>query len=124
MIDYVLLIDTFEKHCFVLKGILQLLRLKDRVETISIHRSLINNALYEHKCLQNINKLYKHSGKCDNQKQFKDILDAAMVSTTEGFNYNSPISPMTSTPVKITSAIKSLCLFTNILYVKKKTATR
>ena len=31
---------------------------------------------------------------------------------------------MTSTPVKKPRAQKSLCLFTNILYVKKKTATR
>ena len=31
---------------------------------------------------------------------------------------------MTSTPVKKPSAIKLLCLFTNILDVKKKTATR
>ena len=31
---------------------------------------------------------------------------------------------MTSTPVKKPSARKSLCLFTNILYVKKKTSNR
>ena len=30
---------------------------------------------------------------------------------------------MTSTPVKKRSARKSVCLFTTILYVKKKTAT-
>ena len=47
-----------------------------------------------------------------------------MVSTPEGFTNNSPISPMISTPVKKPSARKSLCLFTNILYVKKKTAIR
>ena len=69
-------------------------------------------------------KLHKQDGKCDNQQQLKDILEAAIVSTPEGFTDNSPIPPMTSTPVKKTSAIKSLCLFTNILDVKKKTATR
>ena len=47
-----------------------------------------------------------------------------MVSTPEGFTNNSPISPMTSTPVKKPSAQKSLCMFTNILEVKKKTAYR
>ena len=47
-----------------------------------------------------------------------------MVSTHEGFVNNSPISPMTSTPIKKPSARKSLCIFTNILYVKKETATR
>ena len=44
-----------------------------------------------------------------------------MVSTPEGFTFNSPISPMNPTPVNKTSAIKSLFLFTNILDVKKKT---
>ena len=31
---------------------------------------------------------------CDDQQQFKDILEAGMVSTTEGFTDNSPIYPM------------------------------
>ena len=47
-----------------------------------------------------------------------------MVSNPEGFTDYSPISPMTSTPVKKPGAQKSLCLFTNLLYVKQKTATR
>ena len=47
-----------------------------------------------------------------------------MVSTPEGFTDNSPISPMKSTPVKKSRARKSLCLFTNILDVKNKTANR
>ena len=58
----------------------------------------------EHICIQNIKKLYKHSGKCDDQQQFKDILEDAIVYTPEGFTNNSP------------------CLFTNILDVKKKTS--
>ena len=94
------------------------------MKTIGIDQSLSNNAWYEHKCLQKIKKLYKHAGKCDYQKQFKDTLEAAMVSTTEGFTNKSSISTMKSTPVKKPSARKSLCLFTNILYVKKKSATR
>ena len=76
------------------------------------------------KFLQNINKLYKHSGKCDNQQQFKDICESDMVSTPEGFTNESPISPITSTPVKKPRAGKSLCLFTKILYVKRKTFIR
>ena len=67
-------------------------------------------------------KNYKQAGKCDNQKQLKDILETDMVSNTEGFTDDSPISPMTSAPVKKQRARKSLCLFTNILDVKKKTA--
>ena len=47
-----------------------------------------------------------------------------MISNPEGFNYNSPISPMTPTPVKKPSARKSLCLFTKILDAKNKTAVR
>ena len=46
-----------------------------------------------------------------------------MVSNTEGFVYNSTISPMVSTPVKKPSARKSLFLFIAILDVKKKTST-
>ena len=74
---------------------LQSPRLKYHVKTIGIDQSLSNNYLYEHKFLQNISKLYKHFVKCDNQQQFKGILEAYMVSTPEGFTNNSPISPMT-----------------------------
>ena len=98
--------------------------IKDHVSTIGIDQSLSNNALYERKYLQNIKNSYKHSGKCDDQQQLKDILEDNMVYTPEGFTNNSPISPMTSTTFKELSAIKSLCLFTNILYLKNKTATR
>ena len=58
----VISIDTFEKQCDVRKGMLQLPRLKYHVQTIGIHPSLRNNAIYEHKCLENIEKLYKHAG--------------------------------------------------------------
>ena len=52
---------------------------------MSIDQSLSNNALYEHKCLENNKKLYKQAVKCDNQKSFKDILEADMVSTNKLF---------------------------------------
>ena len=115
VIDSVLSIDTFEQQCVVLKGMLQSLQLKDHVQTIGIDQSLSKNAIYEHKYLENIKILYKQADKCDNQKQFKDIIEAAMVSTPEGFTQNRPIYPMTSTPVKKPRAQKSLCLFTHIL---------
>ena len=51
------------------------------MKTIGIDQSLRNSALFEHRCLKNINKVYQHAGKCDKQQQFKDILEAAMVST-------------------------------------------
>ena len=69
--------------------------------------------------MKKIEKLYKQAGKCDDQQQFKYILDAAMVSTPEGFTNNSPISPMTSTPVKKPSKRKPHCMFTKVFYVKK-----
>ena len=47
-----------------------------------------------------------------------------MVYTAEGFTNNSPRYTMTQTPVNKSSARKSLCLFTNILDVKNKTAAR
>ena len=45
-----------------------------------------------------------------------------MVSTPEGFTDNSLRYPMIPTLVKKAIVIKSLCLFTNILYLKNKTA--
>ena len=71
VIDCVISIDNFEQQCVVLKGVLQSPRIKDHVKTIGVDQSLSNGALFEHMCLQNINKLYKHAGKCDEQQQFK-----------------------------------------------------
>ena len=65
LIDYVLSMDKFEQKCVVLKGMLQSPRLKDQVQTIGIDQSLSNNAIYEHKYLENIKKKYKQAGKCD-----------------------------------------------------------
>ena len=117
VIDYFLSIDTFEQQCVVLKGMLQSLQLKDHAETIIIDQYLRNNALYEHKCLENIKKLYKNVGKCDGEQQLKYIIEATVFSTPEVFNGNSPIYPMKSTPVKKPSDRKSLCLLTKILDV-------
>ena len=65
VIDSVIYIDTFEKQCVVLKGMLQSPRLEYHMNTIGIGQYLSNNALYEHKCIQNIKKLYKHASKCE-----------------------------------------------------------
>ena len=51
------------------------------------------------------------------------FLRMLLFSTPGAFTDNSPISPMTSTPVKKPSAQKSLCMFTNILEVKTKLLT-
>ena len=81
VVDYVLPIDTFEQQFILIKGMMQSLLLNDHVQTIGIEQYLSNNAMYEHKCLENIKKIYKQAGKCDDQKKFKDILEAYMVST-------------------------------------------
>ena len=74
--------------------------------------------------MNNIKYIYQHAGKCDDQQNLNYILDATMVSTPEVVTDNSPNLPMKSAPVKKPSARKSLCLFTNILDVKQKTAKR
>ena len=58
VIDSVLSMDKFEQQCVVLKDMLQSPRLKVHVHTIDIDQSLSNNSIYEHKCLENIKKLY------------------------------------------------------------------
>ena len=95
VIDSVLSIDTFNQQYVVLKGMFQSLRLKYHVQTINIDQYLSNNTLHEQKCLENIKKLYKQAGKCDEQQQFKYILEADMVSAPEVFTDDSPISPTT-----------------------------
>ena len=72
--------------------------------------------------MNNIKNIYQYAGKCDDQQNLKDILDAAILFTPEEFTDNSPNVHMTSTLSKKPSARKSLCLFTNILDVKPKTA--
>ena len=108
----------------MIKFVLQSSRLEDHMKTIGIDQLLCTRSYFEFKCINNIKKIYQHAGKCDEQQNLKDIIDAAMVSTLEGFTYNIPNVPMTSTPVKKPSARKSLCLFTNILDVKPKTEKR
>ena len=75
-------------------------------------------------CLENIKKLYKTAGKCDNQHHYKAILESAMVSTPEGSTDNSLMTPNPSVSNKNPSAIKSLHQFSETLDVKHKTAVR
>ena len=82
---------------------------------------MIKCALFKHRCLQIIKKIYKHAGKCDGQQQFIFIFDSSMVYTHERFTKKSPRSPMAPIPFNKPSAKKSLYVFTNMLDVKKKT---
>ena len=99
VIDCVLSIDTFEKQCVIIKGMLQSKRLKDHRKSIGTDQSLSNSDLFEHICIQNIKKLYKHAGKCDDQKQLKYILESTMVSIPKLFTNNSPRYTMNPKPV-------------------------
>ena len=71
-----------------------------------------------------LKKIYQHAGKCDDQQDLKDIIYAAMISTPDEVTDVSPSFSINQTTVKKPSAKKSLCLFTNIFNVKKRTATR
>ena len=74
--------------------------------------------------MNNNKNIYQHAGKCDDQQNLKDIIDAAILSTTEGVTDHSPNVHMTSTHDNKPSARKSLCIFTNILAVKPTMAKR
>ena len=78
------------------------------MKTIGIDQALCTRSSFEHKCMKNIKKIYQHAGKCDNQQNLKNILDAAILSTQEGVTDKSPNVALTSTPVKKPSARKSL----------------
>ena len=106
VIDYILLIDKYGQLCVLIKGKLQSPHLKCHVNTIGIDQSLSNSDIFRHRCLQNTNKLYKYSGKCDNQQKFNDIIEAAMVFTLELFTYNSPRYTMNPTTFNKPSARK------------------
>ena len=98
--------------------------LENHTKSIGMEQSSFTRSSFEHICMNNIKKIYQHAGKCDDQQNLKDILDAAIISTPEGVTDNSHNVHMTSTPVKKPSSRKSLCLFTNILSVEPTTAKR
>ena len=62
---------------------LQSPRIEEYMKTIGIDQSLSNRSSFEHKCLNNIKKIYQHADKWYNQKNLKDVLDSDMVSTPD-----------------------------------------
>ena len=42
--------------------------------TIGLDQLLRKSTMFEHRCLENINKLYNYSGKCEGKQQYKVIL--------------------------------------------------
>ena len=75
VIDLILDIESFEQQYVILKGLFQLDLLKQHMVTIGIDQQLSNCTVYEHRCLENIKKLYTYAGKCDNQLDFKAIIE-------------------------------------------------
>ena len=121
VIGFIIDIESFEKKCVILKGVLHSELLKQYMVIIEIYQSLRNKILYGHICLGNIHKLYKSSETFEDQKHYKGIIESDMVSTTAGFTDNSPISPGPSVKFKKPSARKSLHQFSEVLDVKNKT---
>ena len=62
---------------------LQSPRLEDHIHTIGIDKSLFKISSLEHKCMNNIKKIYQPAVKCDDQQNLKDIIDSAMVLNPE-----------------------------------------
>ena len=70
-----MLIGSFGYKCVIIKGVLHSEKLKEHVVTIGVEKQLIDSDMYEYICLENIKKLYKSSGKCDDQHKYKAILE-------------------------------------------------
>ena len=118
VIDTILDIDSFEKQCVIIKYLLQSERLKQHMVIIDVEQSLRNSGFYGHICLGITQKLYNSAGKCDDQQQYKAILEAAMVSTPELLTNNIPMSSVPYVPVKQPNARKSLRQFSETLNFK------
>ena len=57
--------------------------------------------MYEHRCLENIKKLYNRYGKCNNKQHYNTIIEEAMVSTPDRGTDNNPTSSNQYVTVKI-----------------------
>ena len=77
--------------------------------------------MYEYRCLENIKKLYKYTGGCKNQQQYKDIIELSMVSTPVGLTDNSTMTVGMLVNIKKPSWRKSLSKFLKLLYIKFRT---
>ena len=69
------------------------------MNTIGIDQSSFARSSFEHRCMNNIKKIHQHADKCDNKKNLKDIIYAAILYNPEGVKDNSPNVHMKSTPV-------------------------
>ena len=74
--------------------------LEDHMKNIGIEQSSLTRSSFEHRCVNNIKKIYQHAGKCYDQQNLKDIIEAAILSTPERFTDNITNVHMTSSPSK------------------------
>ena len=74
--------------------------------------------------MESIKKLYKSSGKFNVQQHYKAIFEVSMVSTTEVFMENSPMTPGSSVIFKKPSARKSLCKIYEVFNFKQMTSIK
>ena len=65
--------------------------------------------------MENIDNLYKYTGKCDYQQQWKATTQAAIVSNPEGFNKNIPIYVGIPVTMNNPSARNFLSIFSSLL---------
>ena len=64
--------------------------------------------------------MHKYDGKCDDQQQYKVILESAMLSTPEGLTNSIPIDVGTSENTNKPSVWKYLNPFSELFNVKQK----
>ena len=67
VIDYILSINKFEQQYGLIECMLQSSRLEDHMKTIGIDQSSFARSSFEHRCMNNIKKIYQHAGKCEDQ---------------------------------------------------------
>ena len=118
-IYFILSIEKFKQQYVLSKGMLKSPHLEDHMKNIGFDQSLYYRSSFEHKCLNNIKKMYQHAGKCDDQENIRDIIYADMLYTPEDVTDDSTILTMKSTTVKKVSAGKSLVFSSKYLMLKR-----
>ena len=84
---------------FNYQSIILVIKITQHIVTIGLDRSLSNSDFSEDTCFDNIKKFKKYSIKCDNQQQYKSILEVDMLYTPKVFINKIPISIGTSVPM-------------------------
>ena len=72
----------------------------------------------------NITKLYKTAGKCDDQHQYKAIIEVKIISTPKGYTEDIPLDVGTFGTLKKPSAGKLISQFLKLLDVTQKRSVR